>query len=359
VGGSIPAVLTKSDLEPIISVQKTLLAPPKPTVIQKLYLERESLFPLINKVKEMLDISGTPVPGIRINTSNFFLTRDDLKPVRDIYYNFTVEERTAVSKIIPQVFSLLWNKIISVPKGGETGALTRSDIEPIVEVQQILSGVRNPGPNFIKKILDQINTTLMPLIEKLTQMVKFTIVYPSSFLGYGDPSFLDGASIDISTFSLTKGDIVPLRSMYYSFTQQERTAIIKLVPLILRPLFNKIVGPNEGGTEVFLTKSDLDPIVAVHKIILGVPKLNFLQKTIGQGQLVTLLPLMDKVQQMIQVEATGNLSATVNLSNFSLTVDDLAPIRNIYATFTVEEKSAILKIIPPVFSHLWNKIVSS
>jgi hypothetical protein len=366
VGGSIPTVLTKSDLEPIIAVQKILLAPPKPTVIQKIYLERESLFPFINKVKGMLDISGTPVGGIRINTSKFFLTRYDLRPVRNTYNKFTAEERTTVRRIIPPVLSSLWNKIISTPKPGQTGALTRSDIEPIVEVQQILSGVSNPGPNFIKKIFDQINTTLKPLIEKLTQMVKFTIVYPSSFLGYSDPSFsyfLDGASIDISTFSLTKNDIMPLRSIYYSCTQQERSAITNLVPSILGPLFDKIVGPNEGGTEVFLTQSDINPIVAVHNIILGVPKLNFLQKTIGQGQLVTLLPLMDKVQQMIKVEGLSmdypTRAATLDVSKFSLTVDDLAPIRNIYATFTVEEKNAILKLIPPVFSRLWNKIVSS
>jgi len=354
-GAETGVVITKSDLDPIIALEQIISGPPKPNIANQLYLERNTLFPLLNKVIEMLKITGNPAQGIGVDISNFSLTRDDLKPLRDIYNKFTSEEKMTVTRIIPNVMNSLFTKIITTPKQGDTGELRRSDIQPIVAVQQVLSG---KAGNFVQKIMELPSSpAFAPLIIKLKEMVKLTPVFLRGSLS---SAYLD---LDVSNFSLTRDDIRPIYNMFYSLTAEERNAVRKMIPPILIPLFNKIItNPRQGDTGE-LTRSDIQVIVPAWNIICGVGKENVLQKI--ERQFSTLIPLTNKGREMIKVTLndtdTNDLAqgVSVDYQNLSLTRDDLAPVRNIYNTMTVDEKIAISRILPPIFSRLWSKIISS
>jgi len=355
VGGSVAEViLTGSDFQEILRLQKILIG--SPTVIQKIMIEYETLSPLINKVKEMLKITGYPTQGMSVDISNFSLTRDDTQPIRNMYQKFTPRERTAVNRIIPRVLQSLWAKILGdtkqAPRAGDF--ITKADLEQIVVVQKILTGSGQPGSTFIQKTLEQFSSpALSPLMNKVIEMVKFTDISP------GEPQ--KGRYLDISSFSLTRDDIMPLRDMFYKFTVEEKNAVRQMTPSVLTPLFNKILGSaKETGTGAFLTTVDLEPIVAEYQVIV-VPKPNFIQKTLDV--LGTLLPLQEKLTGMVKVlpfNPTDPLQGVhVDLSNLSLTRGDVTPVRDIYSRFTPEEKDAFNKIIPQVLSPIWNKIISS
>jgi len=368
VGGSVAEViLTGSDFQEILRLQKILIG--SPTVIQKIMIEYETLSPLINKVKEMLKITGYPAQGMSVDISNFSLTRDDTQPIRDMYQKFTSRERTAVNRVIPRVLQSLWSKILGLtkqaPRAGDF--ITKADLQPIVVVQKILTGSREsveqfssgsgqPGSSFIQKTLEQFSSpALSPLMNKVREMVKFTDISP------GEPE--KGRYLDISSFSLTRDDIMPLRDMFYKFTVEEKNAVRQMIPTYFTTLFNKILGfgkQSGTGTGAFLTTVDLEPIVAVYQVIV-VPKPNFIQKTLDV--LGTLLPLQEKLTGMVKVlpfNPKNPLQGVhVDLSNLSLTRGDVTPVRDIYSKFTPEEQGAFNKIIPQVLSPIWNKIISS
>ncbi len=368
VGGSVAEViLTGSDFQEILRLQKILIG--APTVIQKIMIEYETLSPLINKVKEMLKITGYPAQGMSVDISNFSLTRDDTQPIRDMYQKFTTRERTAVNRVIPRVLHSLWTKILGktrqAPRAGDF--ITKADLEPIVVVQNILtgpgesveqfsSGSGQPGSSFIQKTLEQFSSpALSPLMNKVREMVKFTDISP------GEPE--KGRYLDISSFSLTIDDIMPLRDMFYKFEHKEKYAVKLMIPTYFTTLFNKILGfgkQSRTGTGAFLTTVDLEPIVAVYQVIV-VPEPNFIQKTLDV--LGTLLPLQEKLTGMVKVlpfNPTDPLQGVhVDLSNLSLTRGDVTPVRDIYSKFTPEEKGAFNKIIPQVLSPIWHKIISS
>ena len=368
VGGSVAQViLTGSDFQEILRLQKILIG--APTVIQKIMIEYETLSPLINKVKEMLKITGYPAQGMSVDISNFSLTRDDTQPIRDMYQKFTTRERTAVNRVIPRVLHSLWTKILGktrqAPRAGDF--ITKADLEQIVVVQNILtgpgesveqfsSGSGQPGSSFIQKTLEQFSSpALSPLMNKVREMVKFTDISP------GEPE--KGRYLDISSFSLTIDDIMPLRDMFYKFEHKEKYAVKLMIPTYFTTLFNKILGfgkQSRTGTGAFLTTVDLEPIVAVYQVIV-VPEPNFIQKTLDV--LGTLLPLQEKLTGMVKVlpfNPTDPLQGVhVDLSNLSLTRGDVTPVRDIYSKFTPEEKGAFNKIIPQVLSPIWHKIISS
>jgi len=366
VGGSVAEViLTGSDFQEILRLQKILIG--SPTVIQKIMIEYETLSPLINKVKEMLKITGYPAQGMSVDISNFSLTRDDTQPIRDMFKKFTPRERTAVNRIIPRVLQSLWAKILGNTKKGPADFITKADLEGIVVVQNILtgpgesveqfsSGSGQPGSSFIQKTLEQFSSpALSPLMNKVREMVKLTDISP------GEPE--KGRYLDISSFSLTRDDIMPLRYMFYKFTVEEKNAVRQMIPMYFTTLFNKIVGSSkqpETRTGAFLTTVDLEPIVAVYQVIV-VPEPNFIQKTLDV--LGTLLPLQEKLTGMVKVlpfNPKNPLQGVhVDLSNLSLTRGDVTPVRDIYSKFTPEEKGAFNKIIPQVLSPIWNKIIYS